>query len=117
LQEAREELHRHGLGWAAVSYDSEAILRDFSEWRRIQYPLLDDRDSDIIRSYGVLDAEATGLTKGMARPGYFYVSPAFAVKEKSLKPHTPTTIPQITCCSSCFRSSLRAMGMMSQHRI
>jgi peroxiredoxin len=50
LQEAREELHRHGLGLAAVSYDNEAILRDFSERRRIQYPLLDDRDSDIIRS-------------------------------------------------------------------
>ena len=82
MQEASEELHRHGLGLAAISYDSEAIFRDFSERRRIQYPLLADPDSDIIRSYGVLNAEATGLTKGMARPGYFYISPAFVVKEK-----------------------------------
>lgn len=82
MQEASEELHRHGLGLAAISYDSEAILRDFSERRRIQYPLLADPDSDIIRSYGVLNEEATGITKGMARPGYFYISPAFVVKEK-----------------------------------
>jgi AhpC/TSA family/Disulphide bond corrector protein DsbC len=82
LQEAREEFHRQGLGLAAISYDSEAILRDFSERRKIQYPLLADSNSDIIRSYGVLSTEATGVTKGMARPGYFYISPDLIVKEK-----------------------------------
>jgi len=69
LQEAREEFHRQSLGLAAISYDSEAILRDFSERRKIQYPLLADPNSDIIRSYGVLSTEATGFTKGMVRPG------------------------------------------------
>lgn len=82
MQEAREEFRRQGLGLAAISYDSEAILRDFSERRKIQYPLLADPNSDIIRSYGVLNTEATGFTKGMARPGYFYVSPDFIVKER-----------------------------------
>jgi peroxiredoxin len=93
LQEAREEFRRQGLGLAAISYDSEAILWDFSERRKIQYPLLADPNSDIIRSYGVLTIEATGFTKGMARLGYFYVSPDF------------------------IRSSLRAMGVISLHRI
>jgi hypothetical protein len=50
-------------------------------------------NSDIIRSYGVLTIEAIGFTKGMARLGYFYVSPDF------------------------IRSSLRAMGVISLHRI
>lgn len=82
MQEAREEFRRRGVGLATISYDSEAILRDFSERRKVQYPLLADRNSDIIRRYGVLNTEATGFTKGMARPGYFYISPGFMVKEK-----------------------------------
>ena len=57
-------------------------MRDFSERRKIQYPLLADPNSDIIRSYGVLNTEATGFTKGMARPAYFYVSPDFIVIER-----------------------------------
>ena len=82
MQEAREGFRRQGLGLAAIGYDSEAILRDFSERRKIQYPLLADPNSDIIRSYEVLNTEATRFTKGMARPGYFYISPDFIVKEK-----------------------------------
>jgi AhpC/TSA family/Disulphide bond corrector protein DsbC len=82
LQEARAEFRRKGLGLAAISYDNEAILRDFSKRRRVHYPLLADPNSDIIRRYGVLNAEAAGFTKGMARPGYFYISPDFIVKEK-----------------------------------
>jgi hypothetical protein len=82
LQEAREQFHRQGLGLAAISYDSEAILRDFTERHKIQYPLLADPNSEIIRRYGVFNAEATGFTRGMARPGYFYVSPDFRIKGK-----------------------------------
>ena len=90
------------------------FCRDFSERRRIQYLLLADPDSDIIRSYGVLNEEATGITKGMARPGYFYISPAFVVKEKFFETaYTDRDTPN--CCSSCFPSSLRAMGVMFQH--
>lgn len=71
-----------GIGLAAISYDSEAILRDFTQRHRIDYPLIADPKSEIIRSYGVLNTEATGFTKGMAHPGYFYVTPDGTVKEK-----------------------------------
>ena len=82
MQSAREKFRQQGVGLAAISYDSEAILRDFTQRHRIEYPLIADPKSEIIRSYGVLNTEATGFTKGMARPGYFYVTPNDTVKEK-----------------------------------
>ncbi len=82
MQNAREKFRQEGIGLAAISYDSAAILRDFTQRHGIQYPLIADPDSNIIRSYGVLNQEATGFTKGMALPGYFYIRPGGAVKEK-----------------------------------
>jgi len=82
LQSAREKFRQQGVGLAAISYDSEAILGDFTQRHRIEYPLIADPKSEIIRSYGVLNTEATGFTKGMARPGYFYVTPNDTVKER-----------------------------------
>ena len=82
MQNAREQFQKQGIGLAAISYDSEPILRDFTQRHGIAYPLLADPKSDIIRSYGLLDKEATGFTQGMAHPGYFYVTPDGVVKEK-----------------------------------
>lgn len=82
MQNAREKFRQQGIGLAAISYDSEAILQDFSQRHEIGYPLIADPGSEIIRSYGVLNAKATEFTKGMAYPGYFYVTPDGKVKEK-----------------------------------
>jgi hypothetical protein len=82
LQNARGKFRQQGVGLAAISYDSEAILRDFTQRHKIEYPLIADPKSEIIRSYGVLNAEAPGFTKGMAHPGYFYVMPDGTIKEK-----------------------------------
>ena len=70
------------MKFAAVSYDSEAILKFFSERVKIAYPLLADPDSQVIRAYGVLNAEATGMQKGFARPGYFFIDPGGIIREK-----------------------------------
>ncbi len=67
---------------AAISYDSEAILQDFTQRHKIEYPLLADPQSEVIRQYGVLNEQATGFTKGMAVPGYFYITPDGLIKEK-----------------------------------
>ncbi len=82
MQNARAKFQQQGIGLAAISYDSEAILRQFTQRHQIDYPLIADADSAIIRSYGVLNSEATGSTKGMAYPGYFYVAPNKTIKEK-----------------------------------
>jgi hypothetical protein len=82
LQNAREKFQRQGLGLAALSYDSEAILEDFTHRHSIEYSLIADPKSEIIRRYGVLNANAPGFTKNMAYPGYFYVTPNGIIKEK-----------------------------------
>ena len=67
---------------AAISYDSPAILKEFAHRRQIELPLLADPDSQIIRKYSVLNAEGTGMTKGMAHPGFFYIDPSGVIREK-----------------------------------
>ena len=82
LQQAQQKFKDMGIGLAAISYDSVAILSEFAERQHITYPLLADPQSEVIRAYRVLNAEAKGMTTGMARPGFFYIDPTGKVKEK-----------------------------------
>ena len=82
LQDAEQRFEEQGIKLAAISYDTSAILKDFTERHRIQYPLLADPDSQIIRSFNVLNAEATGKEKGMAHPGFFYIDSNGIIREK-----------------------------------
>jgi hypothetical protein len=68
--------------FTAISYDSQEILRFFADRHHIEYPLLADPDSKVIREYGVLNEEATGMQKGFARPGYFFIDRNGVIKEK-----------------------------------
>jgi hypothetical protein len=65
-----------------MSYDSEEILKYFAERHKIEYPLLADPDSKTIRVYRVLNEEATGMQKGFARPGYFFIDANGVIREK-----------------------------------
>jgi AhpC/TSA family protein/cytochrome c biogenesis DsbD-like protein len=82
LQDAKQRFEAQGLKLAAISYDSPAILQDFAKRHKIEFPLLADPNSDIIRSFKVLNSEAKGMTKGMAYPGFFYVDATGVVREK-----------------------------------
>ena len=73
---------KQGVKLAAISYDSEAILKYFSDRKKIEFPLLADPESKTIRAYGVLNTEAVGPFKGMARPGYFLIDPKGVIQEK-----------------------------------
>jgi hypothetical protein len=44
--------------------------------------MLGDPDSKIIKEYGVFNHEATGMQKGFARPGYFYIDANGIIREK-----------------------------------
>jgi len=57
-------------------------LKSFADRRKIEFPLLSDPDSKTLRAYDVLNAEATGQYKGMARPGYFFIDPKGNIQEK-----------------------------------
>ena len=67
---------------AAISYDNEGILKFFADRHKIEYPLLADPDSKTIKAYGVFNAEATGMQKGFARPGYFFIDRDGIIREK-----------------------------------
>jgi AhpC/TSA family len=82
LQSAKARFEKQGIKIAAISYDSEPILKYFAGRQKIDFPLLADPDSRIIRDYSVLNTEAVGQFKGMARPGYFFVDPKGIIREK-----------------------------------
>src|SRR6266852_6167115 len=82
LQAAKERFEKQGIKLAGISYDSVEILKYFSDRRKIDFPLLSDPDSKIIRMYQVLNSEAIGPNAGMARPGYFFLDPEGMIREK-----------------------------------
>lgn len=66
----------------AISYDSVAILKFFSDRQKIEFPLLADPDSQVIRKYKVLNSEGFGRNLGLARPGYFFIDTQGVIREK-----------------------------------
>ncbi len=71
---------------AVISYDSPEIMKFFADRHKIDYPMLGDPDSKIIKAYGVLNPEATGMQKGFARPGYFFIDAKGIIREKYFDP-------------------------------
>jgi AhpC/TSA family protein/cytochrome c biogenesis DsbD-like protein len=82
LQNAKQRFEAQGIRVAAISYDSSPILKDFADRHRIEFPLLADPDSKVIRSFNVLNADAKGTTKGMAHPGFYYIDEGGTIREK-----------------------------------
>ena len=82
LQSAKQRFAAQGLQLAAIRYDSPAILKDFADRHRIDFPLLADPNSEILRKFNVLNNEAKGMTKGMAYPGFFYIDAGGLIREK-----------------------------------
>ena len=69
LQERLEELRAEGLGVAAISYDSEQVLSEFSRRRGITFPLLADAESVTITKFGILNTVAEeALNEGLDDP-------------------------------------------------
>lgn len=80
-------LKRAGLGVAAISYDSRAVLHEFAARRGITFPLLSDHDSKVIRAFGVADRKyhegsevfvdsASVPVNGIAYSAVFVLSPS-----------------------------------------
>ena len=82
LQRAKARFEQQGIRLAGISYDSRAILEEFSQRHQIDFPLMADPESKVIDRYRVLNEAATGITKGMAYPGFFYLDPKGVIREK-----------------------------------
>jgi hypothetical protein len=77
---------KQGVKLAAISYDTEEILKFFADRHKIEYPMLADPDSKVIQAYSVLNQEATGMQKGYARPGYLFIDTNGIIREKFFEP-------------------------------
>ena len=86
LQSAFPRFEKQGVKLATISYDSEEILKYFTDGHKLAYPMLADPDSKTIQAYGVLNPEATGMQKGFARPGYFFIDSNGIIREKFFDP-------------------------------
>jgi peroxiredoxin len=75
LQSRLGELKAQGLGLAVITYDSPAILADFSRRRGITFPLLSDAGSQTIKAYGILNTTVAAGTSnyGIPFPGTFLI--------------------------------------------
>lgn len=76
LQSRLPELRKKGMGLAVMTYDSPAILADFSRRRGITFPLLSDQGSSTIKAYGLLNTtvDPTSMNYGIPFPGTFIVN-------------------------------------------
>ncbi|NOT27184.1 MAG: redoxin domain-containing protein [Acidobacteria bacterium] len=76
LQSRLPDLRKKGLGLAVVTYDSPAILADFSRRRSITFPLLSDSGSATIKTFGILNTtvDPTSTNYGIPFPGTFIVN-------------------------------------------
>ncbi|MCH2169769.1 redoxin domain-containing protein [Myxococcota bacterium] len=85
LRDAYEKFEAQGIRLYAISYDDGRVLREFSENYQIPYSLLSDLDSEVIRAYGVENAqldESDGLLYGLPYPGTFVSDEDGVVVEK-----------------------------------
>jgi hypothetical protein len=84
LEQALPQIRSAGLGVAAVSYDSVAVLKQFSGRAGITFPLLSDPHSAVIRSYGILNETIDKDTPfyGIPYPGTYILNPAGVVLSK-----------------------------------
>jgi AhpC/TSA family/Thiol:disulfide interchange protein DsbD, N-terminal len=82
-------IEREGVRVAAVSYDSQEMLQRFAESYRIGFPLLSDRVSAVIRSFGIFNTNiAPGLrAHGVPHPVEYLVAPGGVIVRKYFVPN------------------------------
>ena len=76
LQRRYADIRKQGLGLIAVSYDSPDTLKKFAASRGITFPMISDRDSAMIRAYGIFNEgeKAGSRSYGIPHPGTFIVN-------------------------------------------
>jgi hypothetical protein len=75
LQQKKDLYAKQGLGVAAISYDTPALLRQFAGRKGITYPLLGDPESKTIRAFGILNTnfQPGQFGYGVPFPGMFAI--------------------------------------------
>lgn len=73
MEQNKKRIEEAGLGVVAISYDSVAVLKAFADRQHITFPLLSDRQSEIIRRYGIFNetVEKSSPSYGIPYPGVY----------------------------------------------
>lgn len=93
LQTIAAELAEAGFAVFAISNDPVEILAEFSAKHAIDYPLLSDGDSLVIRSFGIMnqlvepDEGQSMRWYGIPYPGTYFVDAAGVVTDKDFHQH------------------------------
>ena len=84
-------IRKQGLGVAAISYDSVAVLKNFADRQHITFPLLSDSGSQTIRAFGILNETVKPDTAfyGIPYPGTFIVNAQGKVTVEVLRRRFP----------------------------
>ena len=85
LQQNLSSLEANNIVPFAISPDPPELLAAFARKYDIQYPLLSDRDSAVIRAFGILNSDIDPGHKhyGLPRPGTYLVDEQGLVFDKS----------------------------------
>jgi hypothetical protein len=89
LEQSRALLEKNGVKIAAISYDSEEVLAAFAQKYSIGYPLLSDKQSDVIRRFGIFNFNMAPELRahGVPHPVEFLVSADGVVVKKYFVPN------------------------------
>jgi hypothetical protein len=81
---------------ASITYDSREILRNFAATYKLDYPLLSDVGSKVIRAFGIFNTNIPPdhpMMYGIPWPGDFLIAPDGTVRDKLFLPsyeHRPS---------------------------
>jgi peroxiredoxin len=84
LERQREGFESRGYRIAALTYDTPEVLKHFAERADINYPLLSDPDSKVIRAFGILNKTVPESHPfyGIPNPGQYLIDADGKVEAK-----------------------------------
>src|SRR5436853_6981215 len=89
-------LKAQGTNAASITYDSGDVLQRFAQAYRIEYPMLSDEGSKVIRAFGILNTNIPAdhpMLYGIPFPGDYLIAPDGIVRDKVFLPsyeHRPS---------------------------
>jgi hypothetical protein len=83
-----------GVKVAAITYDSQEILRRFAEAQKLGYPCLSDKDSAVIKAFGILNTNvpADHPFYGIPFPANYLIGPDGVIRAKYFLPDYQTRV-------------------------